>query len=228
MDNQNDGADQLFDVGDPVTLILAPELPPEPPRVVELDRTQVMQFSPPVSGAAISPCGKYRYILWRKFKSAGKKICWICLNPSKADAVLDDPTLNRITSFSKREGAAEVFVCNLFAYRATNPKDMRAFAEGEFGSGRSDVFGPDNDESIRSTIRRCDTCVVGWGNGGGFRRAGRKLWVKLIQIEEIRHIPLLCLGKTKSGHPLHPLYVASNKPLTPFQYGDINDDDCEL
>ncbi len=224
MDNTEDGIDHLFDVGSPVAVVLCPELPPEKQPVAEPDRTALMEFQPPLAGATISPCGKYRYVLWRKFKNIGKKICWICLNPSVADSVVDDPSLTRMMSFSKREGAAEIFVLNLFAFRATDPRDLRAAAKNKF-----DVTGPENLNYVAQILGDSDFCIAGWGNGGSLMRAGRRMMESIDAINAnfsaLDRVPILCLGVTKHGHPLHPLYVAANKPLTAFQYGGINDDD---
>lgn len=213
----------LFDVGDPVTVVPPPEFPPEKPVVPEEDRTEVMVFSPPLAGATLSPCGKYRYVLWRKFQNSGKRILWICWNPSKADAVVDDASLRRMISLSKREGAAEIFVCNLFAYRATKPKDLRA-AQEDF----DDIYGPLNERSIMDRFEDCDLCIVGWGNGGAMNGAGRSMMTMLSNYND-KHIsynrtPIICFGVTKLGHPRHPLYVSNKTPLTPFVYSGKNDD----
>ncbi len=216
----NPEADVLFDIGDPVVMVPPPELPPEKPPVVEEDRTQIMEFSPPLAGATISPCGLYRYVLWRKFKSSGPKHLWICLNPSVADAVQDDRSLSKMCAFSKREGAAEIFVCNPFAYRAQKPAAMRKAAESDV-----DVFGRDNIGYIIDCFNAADMCIVGWGNGGAFKDGGKKV-MQVIELEnEKKKIPIVCLGLTKQGHPRHPLFVAGNKPLVPFSYWE---EDLEL
>ncbi len=206
-------ADQLFDVGEPVTVVPCPELPPEKPPIVEPDRTQAIVFDPPLAGATISECGKYRYVLWRKFKSSGPRVMWNLLNPSTADAENDDPTIGRVTYFSKREGAAEAFVVNPFAYRATKPSEMRKMAGID-----CDVYGRENIDHILTVFGTADLCIVGWGNGGEFQDAGRKLMKILECANEKRKIPIKCLGVTKQGHPKHPLYISNSQPLIDFSY----------
>ncbi len=220
-------AEDLFDVGEPVAVVPPPEFPPEKPPVVEPDRTQAIEFEPPLAGATISPCGRYRYTLWRKFKNKGSRLMWIMLNPSTANAVDDDPTIRRLISFSKREGAAEMFVVNLFAYRAADPKDLRIVSKVG-----NDIAGPLNRETVERILYDSDTCIVAWGNGGSMHRAGREMKKLLDEFNNklcsLDRVPVVCLGVTKHGHPKHPLYVAANKALTPFHYGDITDDGCDL
>ncbi len=211
--------DVLFDVGETKPILPLSEVPPEQPKPEVPDPTVPMVFDPPLAGATISACGRYRYVLWRKFKNHGVRINWICLNGSKADGERDDPSLNRMISFSKREGAAEIFVTNLFGYRTTYPRDLRAAAQGDFGSEPVDVEGPENRAKIKDVFERSDLCVVGWGSNGSFGRAGRKMMAYLAEIN-VKNIPILCLGVTKHGHPRHPLYVGRATPLTPFSYRD--------
>lgn len=202
----------LFDVGDPIVTIPPPEMPPEKPNQEEPDRTKIMEFEPPLAGATISACGKYRYVLWRKFRNHGKKILWILTNPSKADSVVDDPTVSRCISISKRENASEIYICNPFAYRATDPKDVREAAKSGV-----DIVGPKNLDHIYVAMERSDLCIVGWGANGEFMDSGRKM-MEFIDKNKPGRLPVRCLGITKYGHPRHPLYVSKNAPLVPFMY----------
>ncbi|MES2137565.1 MAG: DUF1643 domain-containing protein [Pseudomonadota bacterium] len=56
-------------------------------------------------------------------------VAFVMLNPSTADAVQDDPTIRRCIGFAKAWGKGGIVVINLFAFRATNPKDMLAAAD---------------------------------------------------------------------------------------------------
>ncbi len=118
-------SEALFDIG----LVKASQSPSAPPKdepKIEIpDPTTPMVFEPPVAGATISGCGTYRYCLWRKFKNEGKRVLFICANPSTADAEIDDPTLNRMIAFAKREDAGVLFVVNLFTYRTPYHKALR-------------------------------------------------------------------------------------------------------
>src|SRR6185369_17379869 len=86
--------------------------------------------------AVISKCGKYRYSLRREWIGGAGTVCFIMLNPSTADASVDDPTIRRCIGFAQRWGYQILEVVNLYAYRATRPRDMFAAA---------DPVGPENE-----------------------------------------------------------------------------------
>ena len=70
--------------------------------------------------AIISACGQYRYQLTREahdqFATRGPAL-FIMLNPSTADAELDDPTIRRCRGFAKAWDCAGIVVANLYALR---------------------------------------------------------------------------------------------------------------
>jgi hypothetical protein len=142
--------------------------------------------------ATISPCGKYRYVLSRRWGSA-QPLVWIMLNPSTADASVDDPTIRRCCGFARDWGCGGIDVYNLYAYRATNPKELLRCA---------DPVGAENDYWIRN-IEQDLRVVVAWGNNA--KPARVKQVVDLLNNRELQ-----CLGTTASGNPKHPLYIAGN------------------
>ena len=83
-----------------------------------------------------SECRRYRYALTRIWDETGPYAMFICLNPSTADEIQDDPTVRRCINFAKSWGFAGVCMTNIFAYRATQPADMMAAA---------DPVAPEND-----------------------------------------------------------------------------------
>lgn len=147
-------------------------------------------------GAYISACGRYRYSLWRQW-APGPQVAIVGLNPSTADATLDDPTIRRCIGFARSWGYCGIIMLNLFAWRATQPRDMMA---------AEDPIGPDNDRVLCEAHRRAALTVAAWGahgTYGGRHNAVREMLPKL-------HY----LRLTKDGHPSHPLYLpASLKPL---------------
>ncbi len=151
--------------------------------------------------AVISPDGTYRYRLSRTWDGTKLPMVWIMLNPSTADATEDDPTIRRCMSFARREGCGGIEVLNLFAYRATKPKELEQV---------TDPIGPDNDQWIKEVLHPHSHCVCGWG-------AFPKAWGRAADVMDLtRGINFLCLGRTAAGHPLHPLYVAGDKPFVPW------------
>lgn len=141
--------------------------------------------------AEISECGRYRWWLRRSWSQGEGVVCFVMLNPSTADALQDDPTIRRCVGFAKAWGYSVLDVRNLFAYRATDPKELRTAVEPT-GGRRGDV------ELL--TARTADLVVCAWGAGVPFKR---DRWA----IENFDPCPLYCLGRTKGGHPRHPLYV---------------------
>ncbi len=157
--------------------------------------------------AKFSACRTWRYSLVRTWDETKPLLPFVMLNPSRADEWIDDPTNVRCVSFAKREGAGGTYVGNVFAFRATDPCDMRK---------AEDPFGPDNDEALREigiyAADRGVPVVCAWGvhakhRGGECRSLGvlRDTGAKLV-----------CLGKTLNGHPRHPLYLISEQPMEAY------------
>jgi hypothetical protein len=150
--------------------------------------------------ARLSPCGTYRYELYRRWGN-GPTLLWIMLNPSTADADIDDPTIRRCIGFSQRDGYGALIVVNLYAYRATDPKALLTADDPE---------GPDNWWHIQRAIRSSDAVVFAWG-ATQVPRGHHHVWHSGALIPSP-----LCLGYTKKGAPRHPLYVKGDQPFVPF------------
>lgn len=144
-----------------------------------------------------SPCRTYRYSLWRECIGGEGYAMFVGLNPSTADETQDDPTIRRCIAFAKAWGYAGLCMTNLFAFRATDPKDMKAAA---------DPVGPDNNKHIGILAQRAGVVVAAWGANG--THLGRDAEV-LAMLDQALH----CLALTKDGHPCHPLYL--KKTLIP-------------
>jgi hypothetical protein len=65
------------------------------------------------------------------------------LNPSTATEVQNDPTVERCERRARALGFGAFRVLNIFAWRATDPRDMRAAA---------DPVGPENDAAILDSL----------------------------------------------------------------------------
>jgi hypothetical protein len=152
--------------------------------------------------AVISECGNYRYWLARRW-GEGPLLPFILLNPSVADAEINDPTVRRGIGFAAREGYAGMAFLNLFAFRATKPANMMQAV---------DPVGPLNDLWLINNLLKGRLVVAAWGALGDFN--GRAHQVKALA--EINAVDLRCLGRTKDGHPRHPLYLPADQPLEPF------------
>lgn len=156
--------------------------------------------------AIISSCGSYRYQLQREARAmwpTRSTALFIMLNPSTADAELDDPTIRRCRSFADKWDCNGIVVANLYALRATNPNELWT---------HPDPIGPENDDYLRDLSKEHETVVCAWGANA-----------RLDRVDVVRKIfsgrlhRLMCLGVTKQGAPRHPLYVRGDQQLMDWQ-----------
>jgi hypothetical protein len=146
------------------------------------------------SEAVYSDCEAYRYLLTRVWNPAGRKALFVMLNPSTATEIQNDPTVERCERRARALGFGAFRVTNIFAYRATDPKVMRA---------APDPVGPDNDAAIVESATWADQIICAWGSHGEFLSRGPAVEALLRGTGR----PLWTLGLTKDGHPRHPLYI---------------------
>src|ERR1051326_5628436 len=95
--------------------------------------------------ALFSPCGLFRYRLWRHWTPGMPPLVFVMLNPSTADAEKNDPTVERCERRAKAGGFGGGEVVNLFALRSTDPKALYSAA---------DPIGPENDKVIATAAGR--------------------------------------------------------------------------
>lgn len=156
-------------------------------------------------GAVISDCGTYRYHLWRDWSNGAdcRPLQFVMLNPSTADGEQDDPTIRRCINFAEREGCNAINVANLFAYRATDPKHLP----------RIGAVGDDNDLWLQRyfdvSAAFGTPLVAAWGA----HKAASDRAAIVRSMAASRGLTFACLGRTKAGHPRHPLYVKGDQPL---------------
>lgn len=149
--------------------------------------------------AIFSECGTYRYRLTRDDVERPGAVIFLMLNPSTADASLDDPTIRRCKGFAKSWGSAGLVVANLYALRATNPADLWLHA---------DPIGPENNRHLMALADRHIDIVCAWGANAKPERVD-----EVVQMLNVARARLWCLGTTKHGHPRHPLYVRGDTKL---------------
>lgn len=149
--------------------------------------------------AVISACGQYRYRLSRIWEPEEKNnVVWLMLNPSKADAEKDDPTIRKCITISKHSGYSGMHVLNLFAFRATNPKQLKLV---------DDPIGPENNLTILHCAKTLPI-ICAWGANGCLY--GRNKEVLRMIKKCLPDLQLFCLRKTKKGMPYHPLYLPND------------------
>jgi hypothetical protein len=159
-----------------------------------------------IRGADISSDGIYRYLLERDWDdveqpaSRERTVGFVMLNPSTADASVDDPTIRRCVGFARAWGYTRLLVGNLFALRATDPAELRT---------RLAPVGPRNDGVLLALPMLAEIIVCAWGVHGAFRGRDAQVLEVLrgatLRTGHIRH-----LGLTKAGAPRHPLYLRAD------------------
>ena len=158
--------------------------------------------------AIYSDCERYRYSLTRVWDDAGRKIHFVMLNPSTATEVQNDPTVERCERRARALGYGGFRVTNIFAWRDTDPKKMRA---------AHDPVGPANDAAILDACEWADVTVAAWGTHGEHLDRGAKVKALLRNMD----ISVFHLGLSKAGHPKHPLYITYAQQ--PIAWSDLND-----
>jgi hypothetical protein len=157
-----------------------------------------------ISGAEFSRCEKYRFSLWRTWTDKGLdgRLCaFIGLNPSTATESLNDPTITRCIRFCKDWGYDGYVMLNLFGFRATDPKVMKA---------QFDPDGRENNKQILRWTGRAKIVVCAWGIHGKHMGHGQNRR----NILDRHGVAIHHLGLTKAGLPKHPLYLkADTKPV---------------
>ena len=146
------------------------------------------------SGAKFSACRRWRTLLWRRWDEARPVANFLMLNPSTADEAVLDPTCTRAHDYARRWGYGTLLVTNVFAWRATDPGEMRAAA---------DPVGAGNDAAILGAAGRAQLVVCAWGNHGTHLDRAARVTRLLRQAGMTLHVLRLNAG----GEPAHPLYL---------------------
>lgn len=157
------------------------------------------------NAAWFSPCGRYRYLLmrtWNYWQQDTRSVAFLGLNPSTADENVDDPTIRRCIGYAKAWGYDRLAMLNLFALRATDPKEMLA---------SDDPIGPSNNVFLGQYARWSDLVVCCWGNHGSHLGRADEV-VEMLRDEA----SLTALRVTGAGQPSHPLYLPKTLRPAPF------------
>lgn len=146
------------------------------------------------SHAVYSDCLHYRYALTRVWDEDGERALFVMLNPSTATEVQNDPTVERCERRARALGFGAFRVLNIFAWRDTDPRAMRA---------AEDPIGPENDAAMLDSLPWADQVICAWGTHGAHLDRGPAVERLLRKSGK----PLYHLGLSQAGHPKHPLYI---------------------
>lgn len=149
-----------------------------------------------LADAQVSPCGLFRYSLRRAWVVNPERwLMWVMLNPSTADGTKDDPTIRRCVGFAERWGYHGIIVENLYAFRATEPRDLKRAEE---------PVGSENDAAIFRSAAKARRVVCAWGQRGP----------KQVRTQEVARLldgySTYAMGFTKHNYPRHPLMLPNN------------------
>lgn len=150
----------------------------------------------------------HRSVLRRSWIGSGGLVNWIMLNPSTATDDFDDPTIRKCVGFSKRWGFSRLVVTNLFSFRATDPRDLKALIRLDYARAVGLA-----DSALIICASSADVVVAAWGNHGNL--AGRDDDVLDRVLPEV---PLRCIGLTKKGFPLHPCMAGYTEAPIDFRH----------
>lgn len=164
-----------------------------------------------IRSATVSLCDRYRYRLGRRW-GYGKAMAFVMLNPSAADGSQDDPTIRRCVGFARSHGFAAIDVVNLFAYRSTDPRELKRAGY---------LIGPENDLHIALATQEAGLVCVAWGaNGRNLVRSG-----EVLQMLRRNGVLPHCLAVTRDCMPQHPLMARADLKVKPYDLATI---DAEL
>lgn len=156
--------------------------------------------------AILSECGKYRYSLRRRWEPELPQVLFIGLNPSTADAQKDDPTVKKLIDYTHKWGYGGFAILNLFAYRATDQKDLQ-------GLDSRTLIGPRNETFLKEARVKYKPVIFMWGNGVEDLPIACWAWRERV----INLFPgAMCFQQNRGGEPAHPLYLGSH--LRPIKY----------
>lgn len=156
------------------------------------------------SGARFSACRRWRTLLWRRWDEAKPAANFLMLNPSTADETVLDPTCARARDYTARWGYGALLVTNVFAWRATNPDEMKAAL---------DPVGKGNDGAILRAARKSAIVVCAWGNHGAHLERSQAV----LRLLRNAGVALHALRLNANGEPAHPLYLPGRLRPRPWR-----------
>ena len=164
-----------------------------------------LALMPGVNGdARFSPDGRHRPIMrrWLGDSFPARYLLFIGMNPSTADASVNDPTCAREWGFTRREGFTAMVKANVGDYRATHPRML--LEPGVV------VSSPENLPTIRQAAASAQKVILCHGK---LNKALIPAATELVKALSDDGIALWCFGTNADGSPKHPLYLKADTPL---------------
>lgn len=158
--------------------------------------------------AILSPCGQYRWRLERDIQDTGIVVALIGINPSTADATVNDHTIRKDIGFGERLGWRKIIKGNVFAYRATDVRRLRTEVRSHMHA--------ENEMHLLEIANDSDIIVPCWGNRTKLPKELRPQLGVTLDILRSAGKPIMCFGLSKTGDPRHTLMLSYDTPLIPW------------
>lgn len=157
---------------------------------------------------------EYRYILGTKGQ---KPLICIGINPSTAKPDDLDNTLKSVERIALGNGFDSFIMFNVYAQRATSPKDMEKECNFHLHKENMKAF-----EYVLSLSKEAPAVWAAWGTIINERDYLVDCVLDMIEIGEKYNAQWFTAGKRskKGGHPHHPLYLKKDSVLDEFQVKD--------
>jgi len=161
------------------------------------------------SHAIFSDCEKYRYWLSRTWDTEAPSITYLMLNPSTANEMVNDPTIERCQRRAINAGYGRMVIVNLFPIRMTDSKLLVTVKDVLLGDPQVAL------DFVLKAVEESAITVCGWGE---HKLAGEHAKYLMSEIDG-RNLSgrLMCLKKNKDGSPQHPLYLSYALQPIPFE-----------
>lgn len=149
-----------------------------------------------------------RYILG---EAGNRPLVCIGVNPSTAEPDRLDPTLKTVAKIARLRGFDGWLMLNLYPKRATDPDHLP-----KAPSGRQ------IQENLYQICRylsglQSPTIWAAWGTLIGKRKYLPSCLFRIVELLEPFHSQWITIGRrSQRGHPHHPLYLAQNAKIEPF------------
>jgi hypothetical protein len=159
------------------------------------------------SVAHFSPCEKYRYWLRRDWDLTKAPISFLLLNPSTADEMVNDPTIERCQRRAITMGFGSMIIVNLFPFRMTDSKQLNT-VDNLLGDAT------EADGAILRAVDLAEMTVCGWGKHA--LAAARAQHIMALTTQAGLQNKLMCLQLNADNSPQHPLYIGYSKQPVPY------------
>lgn len=132
------------------------------------------------------------------------------VNPSIANATIDDPTVRKWIGFTKTWGGSRFIVGNVWPLRSADVSRLAT-------ATRWEDIDRENKRHILEIASEADFLVPCWGARAKVPRSMHSEMRDLLGLLHATKKPLMCFGLTKGGDPMHPLMLGYSTPLLPLK-----------